>query len=102
MVLNAEDLTIQAINPAYQQLVGSRDVRSLPITDVFDGKEVDELTRVLKRAVRERQPLGTSPIQASLHDGESTGIKFVHTAVPIVDASGSSAKRVFLYSEKAE
>ncbi len=101
MVLNAEDLTIQTINPAYKQLLGNRDVVGLPMTEVFSGKEVDELIKLLKRSVRERQPLETGPILANVDHGEK-GIHFVHTVVPIVEASGSVAPRIFIYSEKAE
>ena len=49
MVLNAEDLTIDTINPAYKKLLGSRDVVGLPISEVFGGHEVDKLIRILKR-----------------------------------------------------
>ena len=45
MVLNAEDLTIQAINPAYKQLLGSRNVTDLPLSEVFGGKHMDELIK---------------------------------------------------------
>lgn len=101
MVLNADDLTIQTINPAYKELLGNRDVAGLPMTDVFVGKEVDELTKILKRSVRERQPLETGPILANV-DAEEKGIHFVHTVIPIVEANGSVASRIFVYSEKAE
>ncbi len=101
MVLDAEDLTIQTINPAYKQLLGNRDVVGLPMTEVFGGKEIDELIRILKRSVRERQPLNTGPILANVDHAEEKGIQFVHTVVPIVDESGSVANRIFVYSEKA-
>lgn len=101
MVLNAEDLTIQTINPAYKKLLGNRDVAGLPMTEVFGGKEVDELTKVLKKSLRERQPLETGPILATV-DTEEKEIHFVHTVVPIVEGDGSVATRIFVYSEKAE
>ena len=102
MVLDAEDLTIQTINLAYKQLLGNRDVVGLPMSEVFSGNEVDELIRILKRSVRERQPLQTGPILANVDHAEGKGIHFVHTVVPIVDANGSVADRIFIYSEKAE
>ena len=91
MVLVAEDLTIQTINPAYKQMLGNRDVVGLPMTEVFGGKEVDELIKILKRSVRERLPLETGPILAQVNHAEEKGIHFVHTVVPVVEASGSVA-----------
>lgn len=102
MVLNAEDLTIETINPAYKELLGSRDVVGLPMSAVFSGREVDELIRILKRSVRERQPLETGPILANVEGSEGKGFQFVHTVIPIVEASGSVASRIFVYSEKVE
>jgi two-component system CheB/CheR fusion protein len=102
MVLNAEDLTIQTINPAYEKLLGTRDVVGLPISEVFGGREVDELIRILRRSLRERQPFEVGPILANVDVAEAKGIRFVHTVVPIVDASGSVANRIFIYSERTE
>jgi two-component system CheB/CheR fusion protein len=103
MVLNADDLTIQSVNPTYKQLLGHRDVIGLPMSEVFSGKNMDELIKALKSAVRDTQTLITGPINASvngeLHDGAA---RFVHTVVPITDASGAGVIRLFLYSEKAE
>ena len=99
-VINAEDLTIQAVNPSYKQLLGSRDVKGLPITEVFSGKELDELIKLLKTAVRERQSLNTGPILASVDGGQASGQTFVHTIVPIADATGAGVNRIFIYSEK--
>ncbi|HKY41821.1 MAG TPA: chemotaxis protein CheB [Pyrinomonadaceae bacterium] len=100
MILNAEDLTIHAVNHAYTELLASRDVSGLPITDVLNGKDVDELIRVMKLAVREGQATNTPPIRASV-DGAKAG-RFIHTVVPIVDATGSTINRMFIYSERAE
>ena len=103
MVLNAEDLTIQTVNPAYKQLLGTRDVNGLPMSEVFTGKNLDQLIKTLKTAVRESQALNTGPIFASV-DGEHNpdATRFNHTIVPITDASGANVIRLFLYSEKAE
>jgi two-component system, chemotaxis family, CheB/CheR fusion protein len=103
MVLNAEDLTIQAINPAYTTLLGNRDVSGLPISEVFSGPQVDDLIKSLKTSVRESQSLNTGPILASVDgDHQATTIRFVHTVVPINDVSGESVVRLFLYSEKVD
>ena len=103
MVLNAEDLTIQTVNPAYKQLLGTRDVNGLPMSEVFTGKDLDQLIKTLKTAVRESQALNTGPMFASV-DGEHNpdATRFNHTIVPITDASGANVMRLFLYSEKAE
>jgi two-component system CheB/CheR fusion protein len=102
MVLHAEDLTIQAINPAYKQLLGSRDVNGLPVSEVFTGKQVDDLIKALRTAVRESQTLDTSPIMASIDGEHGDTHKFVHTIVPVSDASGATVTRLFLYSERVE
>lgn len=99
MVLHAEDLTIQAINPAYRQLIGDRDVSGLPMSELFNGKHVDDLIKTLRTAARETQALNTGPILASV-DGD--GSRFSHTVVPVSDASGANVTRLFLYSEKVE
>jgi DNA repair exonuclease SbcCD ATPase subunit len=103
MVLNAEDLTIHAINPAYKQMLGSRNVLGLPISEVFIGENVDDLIKELRKVVRENQPINTTAIHASV-DGDSarTTVRFIHTLVPITDDGGSNVSRVFIYSEKAE
>ena len=103
MVLNAEDLTIFAVNHAYQDLLGSRNVVSLPLTEVFGGKEVGELVKVLKRAARNAESINTAPIVASVvGDGNSDPRRYVHTIVPISDESGSTITRLFVYSEIVE
>src|SRR5688572_24834476 len=66
MVLNAENFTIDAINPGYKQILANRNVVGLPVNEVFTGKEVDDLLNVLRRAVSEGQSITTSPIHASV------------------------------------
>lgn len=100
MILNAEDLTIQTINPAYEKLLGGRNVKGLPLSDVFSGKEVDELTRVLKASARDAQSHSTGPIVASVNSEDSN--RYIHTVVPIADVDSSVITCLFIYSEKAE
>jgi len=102
MVLNADDLTIQSINPAYTKLIGTRDVRGLPMSEIFTGQQVDELIRALRTSVRESQPFITGPLFASVDGDQSDRPRFIHTIVPISDASGASVIRLFVYSEKVE
>lgn len=100
MVLNADDLTIQAINPAYQELLGERNVISLPLTEVFSGKDTAEFIKILMRAAQNTQAINTAPIAASVGGSENNDSRrFVHTIVPISDASGSTINRLFVYSE---
>ena len=102
MVLNADDLTIESINPAYTQLLGTRDVKGLPMSEIFTGKQVDDLIKALRTSVRESQPLITGPIFASVDGDQSDRPRFIHTIVPISDASGASVIRLFVYSEKVQ
>lgn len=103
MVVNATDMTINAINPAYKQLLGLREVINLPLREVFIGKDVDELINALKVVVRKGEAFNTAPIAASI-DGDETAHseRFVHTIVPICDATGISINRLFVYSERIE
>ncbi|HEX7330170.1 MAG TPA: chemotaxis protein CheB [Pyrinomonadaceae bacterium] len=103
MVLNADDFTIHAINPGYKQILANRNVVGLSLSEVFSGKDVDDLIKVLRKAVSEGQSINTSPINASV-DGnhEQADTRFIHTLVPVTDATGSTVSRVFIYSEKAE
>ena len=100
MVLSAEDLTIQRINPAYQQTLGTRNVTGLPISEVFSGRDLEHLIKELKRAVREAQTVRTQPIKAFIGNSETHDGEMVHTAVPIQNETGENVNRLFLYSEK--
>lgn len=99
-VVNAEDLTIQTVNPAYRQVLGSRDVIGLPVNELFSGHDVDQLIKLLKIAARENQPIHTLAIKAGVIDGADGDNRMIHTAVPISDESGDSVHRLFIYSEK--
>jgi len=100
MVVNAEDLTIVRVNPAYQQIFGTRDVVGLPINEVFAGDEVGQLVNLFKSAVREGQTVHTTAIEAMVQPGGS-GV-MIHTVVPIPDENGGNVNRLFVYSEKPE
>jgi chromosome segregation ATPase len=102
MVLNAEDLTVQAINPAYKQLIGDRNVSGLPMSELFSGKDVNELIEAVRTAVREAQALNTGAIFASVDGADPNTTRFIHTVVPITDANGANVTRLFVYSEKID
>jgi len=99
MVLDAEDLSIHAVNPAYKQLLGNRAVLGLALTEILSGPQVDDLLAAIRNAVSEGQSQTTGPILASV-DSQSNSTHYVHTVVPISDASGTSVRRLFIYSEK--
>jgi len=104
MVLNAEDLTVIAVNPAYKELLAAdHEVIGLPITEVFRGKDIDDFVRLLRTAVREGQTINSSPLVASIGADEhriESGL--IHTIVPINDIGGSNVTRLFIYSERVE
>jgi two-component system CheB/CheR fusion protein len=103
MILNAEDLTIQTVNPAYKQLLADRNVIGLPMSEVLSGPDLDKLIKLLKAAVRKRESTSTPPVSVNMNDGENATIKhFVHTIVPITDETGANVTRLFVYSEEEE
>jgi two-component system CheB/CheR fusion protein len=103
MVLNAEDLTIHAVNLAYKQLLGTRDIIDLPLTAVFSGKDLDELIKVLRTVVRKGEAVNTAPLGVHIDgDGSADSRRFVHTIVPISDSTGANIRRLFVYSERVE
>ena len=102
MVLNAEDLTIYAVNAAYQEILGTRDVSNVPLNKVFGGKDMGELINVLKLAARNAKSINTAPIAASVGENHSNSRRFVHTIVPISDPTGTTINRLFVYSEGVE
>jgi PAS domain-containing protein len=85
VVVNAEDLTIQTVNPTYRQSLGSRDVTGLPVSELFSGDDIDQLIKMLKTAARKGQTVHTLPIKASVTNGEDGHSRMVHTAVPVSD-----------------
>ncbi|HET6978406.1 MAG TPA: CheR family methyltransferase [Pyrinomonadaceae bacterium] len=103
MILNAEDLTIQSINPNYEQLLGNRNVIGLPMSGVFHGQQLEHLIKRVQTAVRESKTMITEPILVSV-DGEHhpQETRFLHTIVPIVDPESTKVARLFLYSEKVD
>ena len=102
MVLNAEDLTIHAVNSAYKELLGLRHVISLPLTEVFGGKDMNEFIKVLSRSAKNAEVINTAPLVASFGGSDGDSRRFVHTIVPISDSTGSTIDRLFIYSEGVE
>lgn len=102
MIVNAEDLTVRTINPAYKQLLGNRNVVGVSVNELFAGREVDQLINLLRKAVRERQTINTEPIYAGVAGADGNNRPLVHTVVPISDESGPNINRLFIYSEEPQ
>lgn len=101
MILDSGDLTIKTINPGYKQLLGDRDVINLPISEVFSGKDIDQLIKLLQRATIEGQAVTSPPMKAHLAEGSDVPeTRFIHTIVPITDFTSPHVNRLFIYSEK--
>ena len=98
MVLEAIELTIQSINPGYKELFGGREVIGLTISEVFSGKQLDALIKLLRCVAREGLPI-TSPPMNAVVEGTGNGT-FVHTIVPICDVATGRVDRLFIYSER--
>lgn len=103
MVVEANDLTIQAINPGYAMLLGKRDVVGLPVTEFFNGKDLHKLTDALRAAAESGKAVTTTTpmsVKAVEYGGEVDD-KFIHSIVPIHNAEGTKPERLFIYTEKA-
>ena len=101
MVLDAEDLTIQTVNPGYKDLFGNRNVTGLRITDVFTGTDMDQFANLLKAVSENGQSIKSEPLMASANESGHRH-RFIHTIVPIVDNHSSRVNRLFVYREKVE
>jgi two-component system CheB/CheR fusion protein len=102
LIVNAEDITVERVNPTYQRILGSRIVTGLPVSEIFSGRDVDKLLKLLVTAVRERETIQTSPLEATVSAAGDGNDRMVHTAVPILDDTGAGVARLFVYSEKVE
>lgn len=102
MVVNADDLIIQAINPGYALLLGKRDIVGLPVTEFFSGKDLHKLTDALREVAQKGKPVTTPAmsVRASEYGGKVDD-QFVHSVVPIYDSGGKKPERLFIYTEKA-
>ena len=103
MVLDAQHLTIETINPGYKELLGDRAVIGIPVSEVFSGRDLEHLLNLLRTAARDGQSITTTPIRVNVAEGAApVESRFVHTIVPIGEVSSSDVSRLFIYSEKVE
>lgn len=101
MVLNAADLTVQAVNPGYAEVLKDRGAIGTPLPEIFGGKDMEQLLDLLRNATQQGQSLSSSPINAGVgKDGQPENARFIHTVVPISDETGATVNRLFVYSEK--
>ncbi|HKR15641.1 MAG TPA: CheR family methyltransferase [Pyrinomonadaceae bacterium] len=102
MVIDAADLTIQAVNPGYALLLGKRDVIGQPLTDFFSGKDIDRLIKVMAEVAEHGKPVTTSPMSVRATEyGGFPEDRYIHSVVPIHRQDGGPAERLFIYTEKA-
>jgi two-component system CheB/CheR fusion protein len=100
MIVNADDLTVERVNLAYKQLFGGREVVGLSLSELFSSHDLDQVMKLLKRAVREGKSFHSPPIEAAVAGAEQSNSRLLHTVVPIPDESSSAVSRLFIYSEK--
>ena len=101
MIVEVNNLTIQAVNPGYAILLGKRDIIGLPVTEFFGGKDLHKLTDALRDAAQSGKPVITPAMSVkAVEHGSQSGDKFIHSIVPIHNAEGTSPVRLFIYTEK--
>ena len=103
MVINAESLTIQAVNPGYAMLLGKRDVIGQPVSEFFEGPDLEKLVETLNEVTSTSKPATTPPLQVKA--GDYTGKphdRFIHSILPIHAIDGRTPHRLFIYTEKIE
>ena len=101
MVVDVDDLKIQAINPGYAMLLGKRNVIGEELTQFFTGSDLKKLLEVLGEVSKTGKATTTEPMQvkASDHPGHPDDL-FIHSIVPIHAIDGNKTKRLFIYTEK--
>ena len=103
MIVKADDLRIEAVNPGYALLLGKREIIGLPVTEFFKGDDLYKLTDTLRAVAQHGKPLTTAPmaVRATEYGGRAED-QFVHSIVPLHSADGTKPERLFIYTEKAE
>jgi len=101
MVLNVNDLTIQAINPGYALLLGKRNVIGQSLTNFFSGPDLEKLLDILTEVAKTGKPITTPPmfVRAADYSGDPED-RFIHSVVPIHGIDGTKPRRLFIYTEK--
>lgn len=102
MIVNAKDLTIQAINPGYALLLGKRDVIGQTLTEFFSGVDLNQLIEMMSEVEDKGKPMTTPPmaVRAAEYGGLPDDL-YVHSIVPLHRPDGHPSERLFIYTEKA-
>jgi two-component system CheB/CheR fusion protein len=101
VVVDASDLTIQAVNPGYALLLGKRDVIGQPLDQFFTGADAEKLMETVREAGATGKPVTTGPlsVRAAEYGGQPDD-QFIHSVVPFHNVDGAKPKRLFIYTEK--
>jgi len=102
MILDSDSLMIRVINPGYKSLFADQNVIGKPITEVFSGKELEQLVMILKDAARDGQSITTPPMKVTPEGVVTEETRFIHTIIPIPEATTTQINRIFIYSEKVQ
>lgn len=102
MVVDAANLTIQAVNPGYSLLLGKRDVIGRPLKEFFTGEDLNKLVELLHDVAKQGKPATTEPmaVRAAEYDGHSEDL-YIHSIVPLHRRNQRQVERLFIYTEKA-
>jgi two-component system, chemotaxis family, CheB/CheR fusion protein len=101
MVVNVRDLTIQALNPGYATLLSEWDVLGQPLTEFFNGADLEKLVQILEEVAKSSKPVTTGPMDAKpIGYKGKPGDRFIHSVIPIHNIDGDNPKRLFIYTEK--
>lgn len=102
MVVDAQDFTIQAVNPGYALLLGKRNVIGQPLANFFDGPELEQLVSILRQVAEQGKAVTTSPMSVkAIEYGGHPEDRYIHSVVPIHGHDGNLTERLFIYTEKA-
>lgn len=102
MVVDAAELTIQAVNPGYALLLGKRDVIGRPVAEFFSGDDLDKLVEVLQQVAKTGKSITTEPmaVRAAEYGGHAEDL-YIHSVVPLHRPTESHVERLFIYTERA-
>jgi two-component system CheB/CheR fusion protein len=100
MVVDANDLKIQAVNPGYAMLLGKRDVIGQSVTSFFNGPDLEKLVEALGQVTKSGKPTTIGPMYVRAEYAGDSGDQFVHSIVPIHGVDGNPPRRLFIYTEK--
>ena len=101
MVVDANDMKIQAVNPGYAMLLGKRDVIGQSVTSFFNGPDLEKLVEALGEVTKSGKPITIGPmyVRAAEYAGDPED-QFIQSIVPIHGVDGNTPRRLFIYTEK--